>query len=107
MAAAIFAARDGARVLLVERTEYLGGTTAYSAATTWIPLTRHSATVGADDSFEKVSGYLERAVGNRSPRALRDRFIAAGKEVVDELEDHTEVKFRPRDRKSTRLNSSH
>ena len=30
MAAAVFAGLDGARVLLVERTEYLGGTTALS-----------------------------------------------------------------------------
>ncbi|RYE61769.1 MAG: FAD-dependent oxidoreductase, partial [Oxalobacteraceae bacterium] len=63
MAAAIFAAMEGARVLLVERTEYLGGTTSYSAATTWIPLTRHAQAMGADDSRDKVSGFLDRAVG--------------------------------------------
>ena len=45
MSAAIFAAMEGARVLLVERTEYLGGTTSYSAATTWIPLTRHAQAI--------------------------------------------------------------
>ncbi|HNY48014.1 MAG TPA: FAD-dependent oxidoreductase, partial [Casimicrobium sp.] len=39
MSAALFAAIDGAKVLLVERTEYLGGTTALSAATSWVPLT--------------------------------------------------------------------
>ena len=31
-----FAALDGARVILIERTAYLGGTSAYSAATAWI-----------------------------------------------------------------------
>ncbi|WP_157017213.1 FAD-dependent oxidoreductase [Mesorhizobium xinjiangense] len=96
MSAAVFAALDGARVLLVERTEYLGGTSAYSAATTWIPLTHHAATVDAEDSFEKVSRYLDRAVGNRSPRAMRAAFLDAGAGVVEELEQRTEVKFRPR-----------
>ncbi|MFN3546614.1 MAG: FAD-dependent oxidoreductase [Mesorhizobium sp.] len=96
MSAAVFAALDGASVLLVERTEFLGGTSAYSAATTWIPLTHHAATVGADDDYEKVSGYLDRAVGNRSPRAMRDAFLHAGPGVVAELERLTEVKFRPR-----------
>lgn len=96
MSAAVFAALEGARVLLVERTEYLGGTSAYSAATTWIPLTHHAASVAADDSFDKVSGYLDRAVGNRSPRAMRDAFLKAGPGVVDELERRTEVLFRPR-----------
>ncbi len=37
MAAALFGAIAGKKVLLIERTEYLGGTTALSAATTWIP----------------------------------------------------------------------
>ncbi|TCT12463.1 succinate dehydrogenase/fumarate reductase flavoprotein subunit [Tepidamorphus gemmatus] len=96
MSAAIFAALQGADVLLVERTEYLGGTSAYSAATTWIPLTHHAATVGAEDSFEKVAGFLDRAVGNRSPRAMREAFLRAGPNVVAELERRTEVRFRPR-----------
>ncbi|GEO84817.1 MULTISPECIES: FAD-dependent oxidoreductase [Alphaproteobacteria] len=96
MSAAVFAALEGARVLLVERTEYLGGTSAFSAATTWIPLTRHAKTVGADDSLEKVSGFLDRAVGNLSPKRMRDAFLAAGPGVVDTLEDRTDVHLRPR-----------
>ena len=96
MSAAVFAALNGARVLLVERTEYLGGTSAYSAATTWIPNTRHSRDIGADDSPEKVSGFLDRAVGNRSPKAMREAFLTAGPGVVEELETRTEVHFRPR-----------
>src|SRR5580765_8602934 len=35
MAAALFAAIEGRKVLVVERTEYVGGTSALSAATTW------------------------------------------------------------------------
>lgn len=96
MSAAIFAALEGARVLLVERTEHLGGTSALSAATTWIPLTRHSRAIGADDSRDKVSGFLDRAVGNRSSKSLREAFLAAGPGVIDTLEERTVVKFRPR-----------
>ncbi|WP_440408323.1 FAD-dependent oxidoreductase [Neorhizobium petrolearium] len=96
MSAAVFAALEGMRVLLVERTEYLGGTSAFSAATTWIPLTRHSRAIGADDSREKVSGFLDRAVGNRSPKVLREAFLSAGPGVVETLETKTDVHFRPR-----------
>ena len=46
MAAALFSALEGQRVLLVERTGLLGGTTALSAATTWIPGSQHAASVG-------------------------------------------------------------
>ena len=42
MAAALYAAIEGKKVLLVERTEYLGGTSALSAATTWVPNTHHA-----------------------------------------------------------------
>jgi succinate dehydrogenase/fumarate reductase flavoprotein subunit len=96
MAAAVFAALEGQRVLLVERTEYLGGTSALSAATTWVPGTRLAATVGADDSREKVSGFLDRAVGNRAPKALREAFLDAGPEAIHTLLDRTEVQFRAR-----------
>ncbi|MGK6314289.1 FAD-dependent oxidoreductase [Neorhizobium sp. DT-125] len=96
MSAAIFAALEGARVLLVERTEYLGGTSAFSAGTTWIPLTRHSKSVGAEDSVDKVSRFLDAAVGNQSPRGLREAFILAGADVVETLEKKTDVRFRAR-----------
>ncbi len=96
MAAAVFAALDGQRVLLVERTEYLGGTSALSAATTWVPGTRLAATVGAEDSRETVSGFLDRAVGNRAPKALREAFLDAGPQAIHTLLDKTEVQFRAR-----------
>ncbi|TKT76191.1 FAD-dependent oxidoreductase [Aquamicrobium sp. LC103] len=96
MAAAIFAALHGARVILIERTQYLGGSSAYSAATTWIPNTHHSAAIGADDSFEKASTFLDRAVGNRSPKSLRDAFLRAGPDAIRLIEDRAKVKFRPR-----------
>lgn len=92
----MFAALEGASVILVERTEYLGGPSAWSAATKWIPLMHLAATVGAQDNLENVSGFLDRAVGNRSPRPMRDAFLSAAPGVVEELERRTEVKFRPR-----------
>src|SRR5262245_28115382 len=87
LSAAIFAALEGSRVLLVERCGQLGGTSAFSAGTTWIPLTRHSIAIDAGDSYEKVSGFLDRAVGNQSAAALRNAFLTAGPGVVDTLED--------------------
>ena len=50
MSAAVYAAIDGARVLLVESTGQVGGTTAYSAGTTWVPLTRLAPQVNAADT---------------------------------------------------------
>ncbi|UJQ96033.1 FAD-dependent oxidoreductase [Mariluticola halotolerans] len=96
MAAAIFSALRGCKTLLAERTEFLGGTSALSAATTWVPNTRHASEVGAEDSRDKVLGYLDRAVGNRAPRKMREAFVDRGPEAIHTLEDATVVKFRPR-----------
>lgn len=94
LAAAVFAAVAGKRVLVVERTEYVGGTSALSGATTWIPNTQHAASVNPDDSFEKASRFLDSTVGNRSSKGLRDAFLAAGPKAVAVLEAQTDVKFR-------------
>jgi FAD binding domain len=95
MAAALFAAIEGQSVLLVERTEYLGGTTALSAATTWIPNSQHSASVASDDSFEKVSTFLDSVVGNYGRREMRTAFLESGPKAIATLEAQSNVKFRP------------
>ncbi len=94
MAAALFAAMDGKSVLLVERTETVGGTTAWSGGTTWIPGTRHAASVNPHDTLADAARYLDNAVGERSPQALRQAFLDHGAAAVDRLEDQSEVKFR-------------
>ena len=69
--AALFAALDGRKVLLVERTEFVGGTTAWSAGTTWVPGTHHAAKVNPADTLADAARYLTNAIGERTPAALR------------------------------------
>lgn len=96
MCAALCAAIDGAGVLLVERTEYVGGTTAYSAGSCWIPNTSHGAAVAPNDSFETARDFLRRAVGERTDDAVRVSFLVNGPKAVEYLEQHSMVKFRAR-----------
>lgn len=96
MAAAVFAALEGQRTLLVESTDYLGGTSALSAGTVWIPNTRHSGTSGVEDSPAKAAAFLDAAVGNQAPKAMRDAFLEIGPKAVRRLEDATAVQFRAR-----------
>jgi succinate dehydrogenase/fumarate reductase flavoprotein subunit len=95
LSAAVFAALDGAKVLVVERTEYVGGTTAWSAGTTWVPGTHHAAKVNPNDTLADVTTYLNHAVGSQAPAALRDAFLKSGPEAVAKIEAQTPVRFRP------------
>ncbi|MEN9539115.1 MAG: hypothetical protein RLZZ126_1350 [Pseudomonadota bacterium] len=95
MATALFAALAGKQVLLVERTGHVGGTTAWSAGTTWVPGTHHAAAVNPTDTVDEARKYLNNAIGERSPAALRQAFLQHGAAAVKTLEDRSSVKFRP------------
>ena len=93
---ALNAAIDGARVLLVERMSQVGGTTAWSAATTWVPGTKRGLEVNPDDTPERVATFLNLAVGERSDAKLRQSFIDNGPHTIAKLEAHSALQFQVR-----------
>ena len=95
LSVALFAALDGLRVLIVERGGWVGGTTAWSAGTTWVPGTHHAASVNAEDSLGQARLYLDHAVGECAPAALRQAFLDHGRAAVEQAERHSHLKFRP------------
>jgi succinate dehydrogenase/fumarate reductase flavoprotein subunit len=95
LSAAVFAAIDGAKVLVVERTEFVGGTTAWSAGTTWVPGTHHAGKVNPTDTLAEAEKYLNHAVGEQAPAALREAFLNNGAEAVARIEAQSSMKYRP------------
>lgn len=93
MTTALVAARAGLSVLLVEKTGQVGGTTATSGGTTWIPGTHLSDAAGVPDRVEDAELFLRTIVGQRGGDHLRAAFLRSGPEAVADLERHTEVKF--------------
>jgi 3-oxosteroid 1-dehydrogenase len=74
-----------AEVLLVEKTERLGGTTTYSGGICWLPGHRHKADPATDSRQARL--YLR----NIFPEIREDHletFIATAPTVVDFMQDH-------------------
>jgi len=92
MTAALVAAIQGLKVVLVEKAATIGGTTAYSAGTAWIPLTDHMS-CRFDDTADAVATYLDGLIGDAPGAGLRQAFMESGAEAVRLLEENSQVSF--------------
>jgi succinate dehydrogenase/fumarate reductase flavoprotein subunit len=95
MTAAAVAASEGLSVLLIEKTEFVGGTTAWSGGMVWIPANAHMKQAGMPDSASDAAAYLASTVPEIENAGLRKTFLARGPEAVEYLEDNTEVRLQP------------
>jgi succinate dehydrogenase/fumarate reductase flavoprotein subunit len=94
MTAALVAAQEGLNVLLCEKTSLIGGTTATSGGTIWVPGSNQSKLTARPDKVDDARVYLDGEVGKFGAPELREAFFAAGAQALDYLEKHSEVKFK-------------
>jgi len=64
LCAALMLQAAGKRVLVLEKTELVGGTTAISGGVLWIPNNRFMKAEGIEDSRDKAVAYLDAIVGD-------------------------------------------
>jgi succinate dehydrogenase/fumarate reductase flavoprotein subunit len=93
LTAALAAANEGARVALLEKAELLGGTTALSGGTVWVPANRAAREAGIVDSKEKGLEYLASLSMGMILPELAEALIDGGPEFVDFVEANTELEF--------------
>jgi 3-oxosteroid 1-dehydrogenase len=98
LAAALVPAQHGLRVRVIERTEYVGGTTAVSAGMLWIPDNHHMSEAGVPDSREDALTYMTRIAGGQASPELIETFVDEGPAMVRWLEETTPVRLYPIDR---------
>ena len=85
---ALTAAHLGLRVVVVEKADTFGGTTALSGAGLWAPANLHVLAAGQPDSIDLARTYLQHTVGDRTPAVLQDAFLDSAASVIAWLEDH-------------------
>ncbi|MGW0946425.1 FAD-binding protein [Streptomyces sp. NPDC002623] len=85
---AYVAAARGLRTLVVEKTDRVGGTVAYSGAGLWFPGSAPLSRAGLGDDVEQARTYLRSVVDDPTREALQDAYLAAGVALIDELEQN-------------------
>jgi 3-oxosteroid 1-dehydrogenase len=83
--AALLMHERGKRVLIVEKSELIGGTSAYSGGVIWIPNNPILNEEGGGDSHERCRTYLDGLIGPFTPsstEAKRDAWIREGPEMI-------------------------
>lgn len=93
MTAAVFAADHGLSVLVVEKSNQFGGTSAISGGGIWIPNNHHFKAIGGNDSVEKAWTYLKNAVGDRVDEVRLRTYMEQAPKMVKALEECSRVRF--------------
>jgi succinate dehydrogenase/fumarate reductase flavoprotein subunit len=93
MTAALIGKLEGLQVILCEKSDMVGGTTATSAGTVWIPGSRQSEAAGVPDTIDAAKTYLTAMLGAHAGDAGVSAYLATGPRVLDDLERRTSVRF--------------
>jgi succinate dehydrogenase/fumarate reductase flavoprotein subunit len=95
MTAALVGALEGLNTILCEKSDMVGGTTATSAGTVWIPGSRQSRAAGVPDSVDATRTYLAAILGDDADDERLGAYLATAPSVLDYLEQRTSVAFVP------------
>ena len=92
LATAVTASRLGARVILIEKSDVVGGVAAYSGGVLWIPGNKFDR-----NTIKSGREYLTAELGDNGFQEDIDLFLKSGQEMVTFFEERTSVKFLPSD----------
>lgn len=86
----------GLDVVVLEKSQYLGGVAAYSGGIVWVGNNHLGAKEGFEDSFEESAAYLNFISGDNDPNydhELRDRLVNASPEIIRYFTEDVGVPF--------------
>lgn len=95
MTAAAVCAAEGLSVLLLEKAQTVGGTTAISGGMAWMPANPKMHAAGLADSIETARTYLAQTAPGSEGTAILETFLQRSTEALEYLENHTSLRMRP------------
>jgi succinate dehydrogenase/fumarate reductase flavoprotein subunit len=93
MTAALVGALERLDTLLCEKSDFVGGTTAVSAGTIWVPGTRQGGSTRPAEDIDAAAQYLDAEIGAQNQPELRRVYLSCGAQVLDYMASRTEVRF--------------
>jgi len=93
MAAVLAASELGLSSLIVEKTEYVGGSTARSGGAFWLPANPVLQEARSGDSLDRARTYLRSVVAGTAPPERRDSFLEHSAATLEMLRRTTPMKF--------------
>lgn len=93
LAAALSAREQGLTATVLEKTAFVGGSTARSGGAFWIPANRILDEAGARDSPERALQYLRATVRDTAPEGKLRSYVAHGADTVEMLRRTTRMRF--------------
>ncbi|MDS9469824.1 FAD-dependent oxidoreductase [Paracoccus sp. MBLB3053] len=95
LSAALTGVLEGMRVALLDHAPVLGGTTARSSGTAWIPDNRLMRAAGFPEDREPAQAYLQALVGTKGSTRPWETFLDLAPRMQADLEDRAGILFRP------------
>lgn len=93
MAGALAAHEAGLRVMVLERADVIGGTTALSGGALWLPANPRMIEAGIDDSADEALTYLRELTAGRVHEDVLAAYVETAAEVVAFLERTTPLRM--------------
>ena len=93
LSAALTAATQGLKTVLIEKSPYWGGSTSRSGGGVWIPNNSVLRRDGVDDTVAKAREYVHAIIGEHAAADKIDAYIDRGPEALDYLMAHSPLEL--------------
>ena len=95
LTAALTASLVGLKTIVLEHDRFIGGTSARSSGSVWIPDNHHMRAHGVTNDRELAARYLDSLVADRGDPDLWNAFLENGPKMLLDLERSAGISFRP------------
>lgn len=93
LSAAVFAADKGLSVLVVEKSNLYGGTSALSGGGIWIPNNHYFKAKGGQDSYEQALTYLKASTQGLVDEVRLRAYLDNAPKMMQHLAEHSRVRY--------------